>query len=413
MPHKRNPITAERLSGLARVVRGNAVAALENVALWHERDISHSSAERIILPDSCMLLDYMLYKLRDLIEKLQVYPENMERNLGLTKGLYFSQSILLALTRAGANRQTAYEAVQRAAMRTWKGEQSFAENAKQEPEITALLSPERNRCALFSRRPFPPRRRNISRPRVGIARSMFRAARARHDREVIDGFRQRGLEVSRLESFSDAVFGFALTLLVVSLDVPKTVGDLFETMRGFPAFALCFLFLALIWNSHYKFCRRYGLDDGWTRFLTCVLLFVVLFYIYPLKFLFNISITGLVFGDAAHHVRIGRAQFSNLLTIYDLGFAAVYAALILLYLRAYRVRDELELTELERFDTRHAIYRLLVLVGVALAATILARIPRTMQWSGAIFASLFPFLRTHRILYRRWRAPLLAETAAR
>src|SRR5438045_4787360 len=140
MPHKRNPITGERLSGLARVVRGNAVVALENVALWHERDISHSSAERIILPDSCMLLDYMLTKLRDLIERLQVYPENMERNLGLTKGLYFSQSILLALTRAGATRQTAYEAVQRAAMRTWQGDQSFAENAKQEPEISALLS---------------------------------------------------------------------------------------------------------------------------------------------------------------------------------------------------------------------------------------------------------------------------------
>ncbi len=141
MPHKRNPITAERLSGLARVIRGNSLAALENVALWHERDISHSSVERIILPDSCTLLDYMLVKLRDLIEKLQVYPENMERNLGLTKGLYFSQSILLALTRAGANRQTAYEAVQRAAMRTWQGEKSFAENAKEEPEITALLSP--------------------------------------------------------------------------------------------------------------------------------------------------------------------------------------------------------------------------------------------------------------------------------
>jgi adenylosuccinate lyase len=140
MPHKRNPITAERLSGLARVVRGNALVALENVALWHERDISHSSAERIILPDSCTLLDYMLAKFRDLIEKLQVYPANMERNLGLTKGLYFSQSILLALTRAGADRQTAYEAVQRAAMRTWKGDQSFAENVKQEPEITALLN---------------------------------------------------------------------------------------------------------------------------------------------------------------------------------------------------------------------------------------------------------------------------------
>ena len=140
MPHKRNPITAERLSGLARVVRGNALAAMENVALWHERDISHSSAERIILPDSCTLLDYMLDKLRDLVERLQVYPENMERNLGLTKGLYFSQSILLALTRAGANRQTAYEAVQRAAMQTWKGDRSFAANAKEEPGITSLLS---------------------------------------------------------------------------------------------------------------------------------------------------------------------------------------------------------------------------------------------------------------------------------
>lgn len=140
MPHKRNPITGERLSGLARVLRGNAVVALENVALWHERDISHSSAERIILPDSCTLLDYMLVKLRELLEGLQVYPERMQQNLELSKGLYFSQSILLALTRAGAERKNAYEAVQRAAMRTWKGEGSFAENAKHEPEITARLA---------------------------------------------------------------------------------------------------------------------------------------------------------------------------------------------------------------------------------------------------------------------------------
>src|SRR5580704_16721675 len=137
MPHKRNPITGERLSGLARVIRGNAVVALENVALWHERDISHSSAERIILPDSCILLDYMLTKLRNIVEKLQVYPERMQENLALTKGLYFSQSILLALTRAGAERKSAYEAVQRAAMKTWKGEGTFAENAKREPEIAA------------------------------------------------------------------------------------------------------------------------------------------------------------------------------------------------------------------------------------------------------------------------------------
>jgi adenylosuccinate lyase len=142
MPHKRNPITGERLSGLARVLRGHAVTALENVALWHERDISHSSAERIILPDGCTLLDYMLVKLRELVEGLQVYPDRMAENLAITKGLYFSQSILLALTRAGAERKTAYEAVQRAAMRTWKGDNSFAENAKAEPEITALVPPE-------------------------------------------------------------------------------------------------------------------------------------------------------------------------------------------------------------------------------------------------------------------------------
>ena len=142
MPHKRNPITNERLSGLARVIRGNAVVALENVALWHERDISHSSAERIILPDSCILLDYMIAKLRGVVEKLQVYPDRMAENLALTKGLYFSQSILLALTRAGSARKNAYEAVQRAAMKTWKGEGTFTENAKLEPEIAARLSAE-------------------------------------------------------------------------------------------------------------------------------------------------------------------------------------------------------------------------------------------------------------------------------
>ena len=140
MPHKRNPITNERLSGLARVLRGNCLVALENVALWHERDISHSSAERIILPDSCTLLDYMLVKLRDVVERLQVYPDRMQKNLEVTKGLYFSQSILLALTRAGAERKTAYEAVQRAAMKTWRGEGTFADNVKQEPEIVSALS---------------------------------------------------------------------------------------------------------------------------------------------------------------------------------------------------------------------------------------------------------------------------------
>ena len=142
MPHKRNPITGEKLSGLARVIRGNAVAAMENVALWHERDISHSSVERIIMPDSCILLDYMLVSLRKLVDRLLVYPENMERNLRLTKGLYFSQTILLKLTERGLERKTAYEAVQRAAMKTWQGEVTLQENLAAEPEIAAVLTRE-------------------------------------------------------------------------------------------------------------------------------------------------------------------------------------------------------------------------------------------------------------------------------
>ncbi len=142
MPHKRNPITGERLSGLARVLRGNAVAALENVALWHERDISHSSVERIILPDSCTLLDYMLAKLRQLVTGLVVYPEHMRRNLELTKGLYHSQTILLELTRRGLERKAAYEAVQRAAMKTWRGDLPLAANLREEPVIAEALTGE-------------------------------------------------------------------------------------------------------------------------------------------------------------------------------------------------------------------------------------------------------------------------------
>jgi len=142
MPHKRNPITGERLSGLARVLRGNALAGMENVALWHERDISHSSVERIVLPDSCTLLDYMLVTLRKLVAGLQVYPDNMQRNLELTHGLYFSQSVLLELTNRGLERKTAYEAVQRAAMRTWQDKRPLAQNLKEEAEIANVLSVE-------------------------------------------------------------------------------------------------------------------------------------------------------------------------------------------------------------------------------------------------------------------------------
>jgi len=129
MPHKRNPITGERLTGLARVLRGNAVAALENVALWHERDISHSSVERIIFPDSCTLLDYMLVTLTNLTSGLLVYPENMQRNLGLSLGMWNSQTVLLALIKKGLTREEAYELVQRNAMKTWAAKHAGRQDA--------------------------------------------------------------------------------------------------------------------------------------------------------------------------------------------------------------------------------------------------------------------------------------------
>ena len=122
MPHKRNPIVSERITGLARILRSNSVAALENVALWHERDISHSSVERIIVPDSCIALDYMLYLMVNLVSKLLIYPENMIRNLNLTRGLVFSQTILLKLVTKGVSREDAYRIVQDSAMKVWGNE---------------------------------------------------------------------------------------------------------------------------------------------------------------------------------------------------------------------------------------------------------------------------------------------------
>ena len=140
MPHKRNPITCERIAGLARVVRSNAMASLENVALWHERDISHSSVERVILPDSTILLDYMLRKTKDLIDKLLVYPEKMKANLDLTNGLIFSQSLMLALVRKGLTREEAYKVVQNKAMECWKTKHYFKDAIANDREIGKILS---------------------------------------------------------------------------------------------------------------------------------------------------------------------------------------------------------------------------------------------------------------------------------
>lgn len=142
MPHKRNPVVCERICGMARLIRGNAMVAMEDVALWHERDISHSSAERVILPDSCIALDYMLDKFTWVIENMHIYPKQMEDNVNLTKGLVFSQHVLLALIEKGMMREEAYRIVQKNAMRTWQEKIEFRTLIEAEPEVSSRFTSE-------------------------------------------------------------------------------------------------------------------------------------------------------------------------------------------------------------------------------------------------------------------------------
>jgi adenylosuccinate lyase len=140
MPHKRNPIVCERIAGLARLLRSNALAAMENVALWHERDISHSSVERIIVPDSCILLDFILADMTKIVDRLLIYPEHMKRNLNATRGLIFSQEVLLALTKKGMKREDAYRIVQEQAMKVWAEEKEFKALLLGSEDVMKLLS---------------------------------------------------------------------------------------------------------------------------------------------------------------------------------------------------------------------------------------------------------------------------------
>jgi adenylosuccinate lyase len=140
MPHKRNPELCERICGLARLIRGHALTSMENIALWHERDISHSSTERIILPDSCLVMDYILSLFASIMRGLEVYPENMRRNLELTQGLIFSQRVLLALIDKGVSREKAYKIVQDNAMKAWQEKRSFLSLLEADTKITAYLS---------------------------------------------------------------------------------------------------------------------------------------------------------------------------------------------------------------------------------------------------------------------------------
>ena len=205
---------------------------------------------------------------------------------------------------------------------------------------------------------------------------MLRRARMTRDRSD-SYFRRRGGEVSRLEGFSDAVFGFSLTLLVVSLEVPRSFDELAGAMRQLIAFGICFVLFFGLWERHYRFFRRFGLEDGPTLILNGALLFVVLCYVYPLKFLFTLFIEGLLFGRST--VSIEPWQTSWLFVIYGAGFAAIFVCYALLYLHAHRLRQVLELDDLERAVTRAEIARNLLLAALgAVSALVAILVPEPM-----------------------------------
>ncbi|MEO8764330.1 MAG: TMEM175 family protein [Ginsengibacter sp.] len=195
---------------------------------------------------------------------------------------------------------------------------------------------------------------------------MFRKTVADKLRRGNNDFRFRGHEVRRIEAFSDAVFAFAVTLLIVSLEVPKNFEELMVTMRGFFAFGVSFVLLMMIWYEQNIFFRRYGMDDLRTVVLNSTLIFLVLFYVYPLKFLFTLLFTNQIYEEGHSPFIIRVADIPRLMMIYGIGYILIYLLFALMYLHAFRKKGELELTVTEIFDTRTKLFKncLLVLIGL-------------------------------------------------
>jgi uncharacterized membrane protein len=201
--------------------------------------------------------------------------------------------------------------------------------------------------------------------------------------QSVDGFRPRGREVSRIEAFSDVVFGFALTLLVVSLEVPKTIEDFMAVLHDFVPFAICFFLFIQIWHSHYLFFRRYGLQDTRTLILNTILLFVVLFYVYPLKFIFTLMFS-------AHRQTMTIAQGRTVYVVYALGVMAVFFLIAAMYAHAYRLRGPLDLNELERIDTLSDVFDNLGTGAIGLLSLALALLtpPEKLGFAGWIYFAI-------------------------
>jgi uncharacterized membrane protein len=227
-----------------------------------------------------------------------------------------------------------------------------------------------------------------------------------------EGFSWRGKDISRIETFSDAVFAFAVTLLVVSLEVPNTFDELLATMRGFFAFAISFSLLLAVWFEQYRFFRRYGLEDNVTMRLNTALLFVVLFYVYPLKFLFTALMDqllgfstrlGSTTGDVVETIESW--QWPLLMVIFGAGFVVVQLVFALLYWRAYALRSVLELDDYEASITRQEIQGFLLLAGIGLASITIARLggEGTISWAGWVYFLSWPVMAIHGYIMDRSR----------
>jgi uncharacterized membrane protein len=205
-----------------------------------------------------------------------------------------------------------------------------------------------------------------------------------------DGFRLRGTAMSRVDGFSDVVFGFALTLLVVSLEVPHTFEDLSRSLRGFIPFAICFLLLIVIWYSHYKFFRRFGLHDLGTIAINATLLFVVLFYVYPLKFLFTVLTSGWIARDSAAFGT--HQQMRELMVLYGGGFTAIYILFTALYWNAWKQRKILDLNAVEQFLTRSSIVEYMLMASIGLLSSLVALLgpPSLSGFAGIAYILLIP-----------------------
>lgn len=250
---------------------------------------------------------------------------------------------------------------------------------------------------------------------------MIREKLIEHEFGVSNKFRLRGHEVSRIEALSDAVFGFAITLLVVSLEVPRTFDALMEMMRGFASFAVCFAMLIMVWYQQYKFFRRYGLNDALTFVLNAGLLFVVLFYVYPLKFVWSLLVNLLLGLDTRVRLPTGELvpavasnQMGKMMVVFSVGYVAVFAVFALLYWRAYTKRAELELNKLEVLDTRAELEEHLLHVSIGIISISLAsqgdRVFAAL--AGYCYALIGPVMTVHGMLAGKKRKKLEASLTA-